>query len=906
MSASPPPVAPQSSATNLRLRFPATLSQTFDNLLSETNIDAMDDAASDTTHDSMTDSTYDIISRSSPGISDDESGPGHDNESVASFDESGLDETSSFAHVDLPTHPEQDTPPSTIGTEDEEEYGVGNAQVQTPLEGSEHDVSPDDLSSSQEAELPSTTTVRASTRSTPSMDKVEAVHVLADNLGSSIHGFGRHGAESGEHFTVRQTLSANKLPLGKPFRIAYHGDPTKRNMIMEKIAQALTMSNNTQGHDVELEKTPHTRHSVVQISSFGDSSTEPKVTLVPVSGLEIVIDTCDICSSTWQEFLATCSESVGPNSHPQTKFTTCHQRHERHRSTADRPHLAVFYHKPSDKSVEKTDSFTSDMSLLACSEYYASQLNIPVLDISDTMSEWFAGPYRPYNNEAVHMCVNSARNAANSHGRVLARMPIDLKHFMELDAEQLGRNISCITSTHHDNPWSRKRLESKMLSYIRPVSDAWTDVRPIALPWLRSASLVLPLLFIGFFAMYASLTTSFFESTAGPKIDVARIDAMAHASTSSPACEIVNMHMTASNPSLASATGPVKVEKGLSVVDTDKGLNVISNLDASGRSRSNTLALEVFTSSSGDTFLKVPEKLSKSKNMPDFFISAKNAAGEVPVAVTKCNASFWSLQFPTDPKNHLPIHVSIWTKRGPQLRQSFVVERSAPTWLDLERLESTFFARSKELSKVVSKELDLFRRTTTSVALFSSDWLQKSLFQAQNTSMNFMDKSRHHMQHQSTVIMRAVSAGRTSFSKHLSKQAHFAGKAMKAQMSNVNEGLKQSRLEAKLAAASDRLDRRVKRLRHRTDGVREHFATGLERARSRTERLRTKVQKLSVKKTQARAAKDERQRSFEAENFSWQTDEALRAHLKADASKLRKHKQDCRQKSNHCARHRGN
>ncbi|KAI9671399.1 MAG: hypothetical protein M1831_004308 [Alyxoria varia] len=394
------------------------------------------DSGSDDTQDSLADSSYEIVSESA--TLDDEGSYQDGADSLASLSESSPED-------DVPSDEEQEL--VRVPSEENVQHSQVAASPQEPAPEEhpnvsllEHPIPDSRLTSETMRQSPFASMRFDEPSKQPNEKPVEVVCPLDGAIGASIHGFGKHRSQSdkGERFTVRQTLASGKLHLNKPFRITYHGDTAVKEIVIEKIAQALTVSTVDNAED-EVGKDISSKYSIVQLSSFGGDEGAPQITLVPSNGLELIVNSCEMCCK-WQSY-----PPSGSRRPSNEYFISEHMAHEAY-SDSQRPDLAVFFHHLPDEKASGAN-YESRKNNIDSFDVSASTKNmeIPTLDISNTVSAWATGPFRPYKNKAIHLCIENSDGLSTRDANVICRMPINLEGFVESDASQLNRNIACIT-----------------------------------------------------------------------------------------------------------------------------------------------------------------------------------------------------------------------------------------------------------------------------------------------------------------------------------------------------------------------------------------------------------------------------------------------------------------------------
>ena len=759
------------------------------------------DSASDTTHDSLADSTYEIISESAVISGDDADSRRDEDESLASFDESAPEDTAGPTGQVQPMTPPDTEPTAQSGPED------FVPPDPTHLNDEPKDTSMED-SNCTEVKTPSLGSImfeEPGTEATPTI--TEATHRLSGHIGSSLHGYGKYQPQAGkdEHFVVKQTLSPDVLRLERPFKLLYHGDLAHKEAVVEKVAQALYVSE-LDPAEGENEDNISSKYNVVQLSSFNRSGAPPQVTIIPSSRIELVIECCQTCCYRKDDDPKSFKTDLSRKMHALIKARNdedCLSTHvESTLNSQNRPDLAVFYHSFKKSSTDATgaDNHTLATNSIDISTKEAS-LGIPTIDIAPQISAWAFGRYEPYRGQAVHVALETSHPQPPKNSKTISNMPIDLEHFLEIDARQLNRNLACITSARRSLPSPDISLAIKVrqaghefFETCKPLLcsfEEWIDtldVSPLIIGGLLGLVIILltmamtmestsllrsPNRFDGpraacdFKAAPPREASTFWSSSWGPGVMAPSQGSDAPAATRSVEQMLADIVKAKAN------------EKALSPVSTQTGVETKPiKTPASAPNSKENLTIVLVQTNDGRRYLQMPEAFARLRRTPQLLIKASSKGKPVHASVAKFNSSTYALDISMDGTTNA-VELVVWTEQKPIINQSFTLE-SGSLWFSLKTLSGMI--ETNQVSKWANKEIAVLRNAGLPDLSLPSEWVEQARKRRESLWKAFGEQaedSRSAMSRQMTKAMIKATSGQKAMAK-MTKQrmSNARGKAL--------------------------------------------------------------------------------------------------------------------------------
>ena len=640
------------------------------------------DNASDTgTQESLTDSTYEIISAANTRSSDDEDSQHDDTDSLLSFNDDGPQEERRLRLREyISPEASRAITPAPDSTDDEAEPPKPEVIVPPTPE----------LEYSEITEGTALQTPRASTSlDSAALEAADSATEISRTIDSSTI-FTEHGVKLERcRVSVQQTLAPFKFDAGPIFRILWHGDLTGRDEVIEKIAQALAVSMNTDV-DSSIMKESSSKFSIVQISSFGQHTKSPHVTLIPTGKTEVVVDTCGACSTG--------------------------QHHEARVGVI--PDLEVFFHSEGYGWHRQFES-----AQMLCEG--------PFLDIRPTSREFPLENFQPYHGKAVHVTVDadigsSARRMSSSSRT--RRVPIDLKQFQQLDAEMLNRNLRCLhdTALEEAKLWrSPLKVHALAASVVRTAS-----AEPFK-TWLSRAVI----------ALLAYLITTSMVALSYPKHDGRTVESTQSLATVTVTSTVQSTVMSDTSDTSDASDGP-RVTTGLSKMDSVYATPVLTaasdaDFRLEGPYADLTRPFELLQTSLGKFYLKLPHDMPKLRRPPPIHIDVDNGGRSLTTTLSKWNATVYSIELEGyDPLKLLQIVI---TSGKTGIRYQTLTVPPEHRWHRVRTLESGLSAcleTTKDVARMARKELGLFRDQASGLIMSSTEWLQEQMKTARQSGNN--------------------------------------------------------------------------------------------------------------------------------------------------------------------------
>lgn len=768
---------------------------------------AMDtDYSSDATHDSLADSSYEIISERAAFNSDDDSR--HDGtESLVSFTESVQDDPVSDGEP-----PRTSTPP--VPKHELSMYDTSDEEDDDDVQGPHHPPAPEDSSIEDSCTTSNTVT------QTPlgsimfdeppkheSGDSSEVVYALPRSERPYIRRWTEQTPQDAYRITIRQRLSPDKLRLGRSFRINYHGDLGRKEEITEKLAQALSISTLSDSQASELHSSS-SRYNVIQLSSFGSDESSPQVTLIPSSGLELVVEDCAVCSKQHGEPAST--------SNKNTEFV---RNCPNVQNGGHSPDLAVYCHSSLTPEHVQGENSQNSVSMLVRSARTAAS-GIPTLDIITSEAPCILRSFRPFKGAALHMCIESSRRFGSEV--IISRMPIPVEHFLDVDARQMNRNLAFIIESRTDDEFEEttsklSSTESSRFPFLWKeakgfASDACITAQGILSPaaWLLISIALLALvttLAVGPGALYSSTKT-----------DVQMTNSTSEPSTASAATPIQPW-----NSRLETVAPTVKPETSLSIVNTETGVQLIASSDPmtspSPDSHHKILLLEA---EDGQLYIKLPVEVFQARRSPQVFATASIQSRPVDASLKKLEYGLYALNIDAD-RSRSAVNIVVWTDKKPNAQQYFRLEPVYlwPQYRKIERDIKSIMLSSRELSRWTGGDLKIVRKYVSGAAVASSGFAEKSVGFLRSSSYRAIDGAQAHFQAQRKSVTKAVQRTSQSVVNAAHSQVNVVAKSVAKRMDGlqaVPSRVQRSIADGALQTAK-KVDRRLGKLNERISKV---------------------------------------------------------------------------------------
>ena len=248
--------------------------------------------------------------------------------------------------------------------------------------------------------------------------------------------------------TLKQAMSRETLRLMGPFKILYSGSGGAKAAIVEKLGTALAAYLSTSTTSVM----DSSRVTVVPVSAITENNA-PDVVLIDSMGLDMNIEECTFAGSPrGGAFGSTMSLTINNQKSVESSWNPSSQSYEVS-GGYQLPHLAVFY-IADDESLSAQQIRARALSFLARHE-------VPFIVISAS-SRWTK---RDDSDLIIPACPHLTLESVDMDDkeiRTLKRFPVDLNTFLSIDASQMNRNLTYITSSSlHGTRSAKRTLEAR-------------------------------------------------------------------------------------------------------------------------------------------------------------------------------------------------------------------------------------------------------------------------------------------------------------------------------------------------------------------------------------------------------------------------------------------------------------
>jgi len=469
-----------------------------------------------------------------------------------------------------------------------------------------------------------------------------------------------------------------KLNLTKPFRLLYHGPSEYKDSIVEKIAQAIATTA-TIASTAEVFTDGGARFSIVPIS-FDD----PHVTLIPSTGLELIVTEAGNCFDDSDEVFNALKLT---HSHP-------------HWCNGLKPDLALFLHGTSQGRLENSFICSTSMSLHG----------IGTFDLS-LAGEKFPSTLALCKLNAVE---HTAAGRAFPHIEEFETMRLD--EFLDLDATSLSSEIAWATglvtiAKSDKSEWkilasAKARLHSIINhinsgynSMIHSAKDSYLSLNSFVrhtckqslattkakveqlktLPLPRSldrkikaaVSIVsIPSLVLLCYLLTYQLWMPWALSTYHRMSSPGSIELTVHSVN-----PMNSVWLTATSKEIPLKLVASSIHQVATSIVSSAPVHPFAPLHPHGSghkaSAKETLALQVF-SHDGKRFLRLTPGSFALRKAPEIFLNATSGAKTINASITKINATLY--EFKVDTRNIKgPVDIFAWTKGSAPLSLNFTI-----------------------------------------------------------------------------------------------------------------------------------------------------------------------------------------------------------------------------------------
>ena len=676
-----------------------------------------DDNTCDDTSSSLGDSSYDFVDDRSTATTDDEdqdamaqsisSSIGHD------FDHSDVRQLHGKSGVvgDQSIHSQFSSSSSGQDTHSESRppSSAQESDIQAPSDP-RHPKTLDDQREAIEFVEPSITNLNFS-------KPIEVSHTLTiiDAQDTRVSNFYLNMIErrSGKiAVTVRQNMASHSLQLrGRPYKILYIGEPSMKDVIVQKIATALAVSLNNNSFPAS-EKSRSSKFNVVPISAFGAESS-PEVVLIDSSGLEMSVEDCSFASFARTEGgndtirMQLSDGSQVASSWSRSKFVVSNDWRI--------PDIAVICTSERDSVAMKQ---TRRIARSFMSRHAIQTIVITGNPHSDFHADAIALDYL-----TPHIRLESLETIGQNRTQNVRRLPIDLTTFLRIDAGQMNRNLACLDADRGSpkdcvppSVAKSRRSSHDRLSF-QEIYDAFvTDIRKNGLKGLNRYEYM-----AGFAVMLMSVLGIVVVSFGLPGIwgasrvsnsrvfptNVVSTSALGVSTTtiataaplSSPALSVLAGSSASSTPARISTVGSLSTD-----IDITSFL-----LDAYTLAPNKSEQFKARVLGDCHIVLRPPHWFSKTKKAPKLLFKITRGDKTLEHQMAILFDGVYALQIPRE-ESYGVVNVAVWTEAKPKIEESFEVDFGS-SWFKAAGLKKA----SRILTETLSRDLHSVK---TSLGIF--------------------------------------------------------------------------------------------------------------------------------------------------------------------------------------------
>lgn len=520
-----------------------------------------------------------------------------------------------------------------------------------------------------------------------------------------------------EDFSIRQTMTAQLLRLrNRSFKMIYVGDSTFKDIILQKIASALAVSDKLA--DSESPSHRASKFSVVPISSFGDGS-HPEVVLIDAGGVELEINECRHAS-----LLET------PREHGTLQMMLEDDLILRSRPKGSEfeisedwrcPDVAVFFIAEKEQPQSKCTRRFAHM--------FMSRHSVPSIVITEVPQWNKTSEGMKLDHWTPHV---SLENQGNVTGRscIENRFPIDLNIFLKIDAAHMNRNLASLTGkapdvvgiehiTHRDKPHRKGNdEESRSNQCVKECLELVQNYLhfPHRLLDLRVAWTAVVFFLVSFgLVRLLGYPGSYFSGTSGQRINSAS-SPVAFSTTSSPISTLPSSSVVSPLSSVTAAPGALAPTRSLST-NTDIASFL---LDQSKQAPNQSEKFKVHVLGDSHIVMRPPYWFTRSrKNRPLYFqVSRKGSVIESEILTLFDGV--YALQIPREEAYGL-LKAVVWTQSKPIVKETLEVDFGS-SWLKVvawKRASRALTGSAQtELKHMQTSLSTMYAKTKTSVSTF--------------------------------------------------------------------------------------------------------------------------------------------------------------------------------------------
>lgn len=586
--------------------------------------------------------------------------------------------------------------------------------------------------------------------------------------------------------TLRQSMTEKGLSVDEPYKLLYVGKHSAKAAIVSKIAAAL---NSNQEHG----RASSQRFNVVPISSFGVGSF-PEVELIDSVGPEIIVDEC-----------TSATMGPSPSGHDSIHILLNNTR-DRVLSLWDGsryvvrpkwklPVVAVFYLSQNDDIGAK--------QVRGCVHSFMVRHAVPTIVVSESPLWGEARELIPVDHRSLHLCIEEAGSEGGSK-RVLGRVPVDLATFLEIDIEQFGRNLACISSAKGRVHYTKEHpiesddpsgdVEKSPLDLFGFRSNLG-GIRQYRAPEIRSLLILGSFLFL---VMVYTTATLCLQRFTQPSLEAEVPYNLPTSSVSVISTSATIVGSVAFSPTTnvkPSVVPPVKIHKptskSISVTHTNTDLaSFLLDSHAQAPNKSDQFKIHVI----GDCHivLRPPHWFTLLRRAPKLFFKVTRKGKILEHQLLTLFDGVYALKLPREDA-YGPLNVSVWTRSKPRIDESFQMDFGTP-WLKVAGWKRAAQILTEQLQRdwgtVQINLASVANQTNAGLRIFVEDAtriahrVRRKAEKIGKTSLNQTSKTSDLLLTQTKVLSYSVSSNFRSQGLAASKRLSAEGEKLQKELAD--------------------------------------------------------------------------------------------------------------------------
>ncbi|KAF3910941.1 hypothetical protein ABW20_dc0110126 [Dactylellina cionopaga] len=595
------------------------------------------------------------------------------------------------------------------------------------------------------------------------------------------------------HSVLRCSLGVEPLSVKDTFRVLYVGDESAKDEVFRKLGAALVV-HSTSCESLEDSKSS-ARFNVVPVTSFGSSTATPDVELVESFGLEMAVDTCAFAYPSNELTEGdTLSLVIKPRMLVRSRRTANGYKLDKLEAPGWRlPDLAIFYCEDDDDARK--------LSTRSCARTFISRHGVPFLTISNKKLYMSSEEFQ-VDHHALHMAIESRRTDENGVRlrEVYKELPVDLHSFVNLDVQQLSRNLAIIVKSQNDD--ENRVVETPTSSWGKLVQVVSETVANDPGFMIFFGGLFLSCICFGI----SIIVTSFMGSAAIASSGAASVSTMTnsltaktHVPTELSVCVKIT---TAKQISTTSSSVSVSVKpkpsssailKAVSSSLMTTGVTSLSVTDIPSLPANESNEFAMYTISEGHIVLRSPAKFAALRKPPALIVHVKRRNHTVPVEVNKLFRGVYAIKMDLNEAWGV-LNITVRTENKPIINQSFILDLGNP-WLSTSAWKRTVLATSSDLRKAVNK------------ASSKANIYAQKIQETSKERVKMAKKDVKYLQKEAVKLH-----------KEISKQSKVAKKTVESQLRALRVGFDDLKLEKYISAKSlkeysEKIDQQVQKAR---------------------------------------------------------------------------------------------